>query len=78
MLTSKNRLNKLFFAKDLMFLYIMKGTKWCGPGNISKSEDDLGIFKKTDACCRTHDECPDIIEGHQTKYNLTNPNFFTR
>ncbi|XP_044749154.1 phospholipase A2-like [Coccinella septempunctata] len=57
---------------------IFPGTKWCGSGNISKSEEDLGVFKKTDACCRTHDNCPDIMAGRETKYNLTNPSFFTR
>lgn len=57
---------------------IFPGTKWCGAGNIAENEDDLGVYRDTDKCCRNHDLCPDIIEGHQTKYNLTNPNFFTR
>ncbi|XP_045464716.1 phospholipase A2-like isoform X2 [Harmonia axyridis] len=54
------------------------GTKWCGKGDIARGEEDLGLFKKTDACCRTHDNCPDFMNGHQTVHNLTNPNFFTR
>ena len=54
------------------------GTKWCGSGNIAKNPDDLGHFADTDACCRTHDQCDDIIEATQTKYNLTNPTFYTR
>jgi hypothetical protein len=55
-----------------------QGTKWCGAGNIADDENDFGEFRDTDKCCRNHDLCPDIIEGHQTKYNLTNPSFFTR
>ncbi|VEN37455.1 unnamed protein product [Callosobruchus maculatus] len=27
---------------------------------------------------KNHDFCPEIIEGYQTKYNLTNPSFYTR
>ncbi|XP_056631488.1 phospholipase A2-like [Diorhabda sublineata] len=58
--------------------FIYPGTKWCGAGNIAVNESDLGTEKETDKCCRQHDLCPDIIEGYQTKYNLTNPNFYTR
>ncbi|KAJ8944144.1 hypothetical protein NQ318_013328 [Aromia moschata] len=54
------------------------GTKWCGAGNIAENDDDLGRERDTDKCCRNHDFCPDIIEGYQTKYNLTNPSFYTR
>ncbi|CAH1366566.1 hypothetical protein MTP99_007880 [Tenebrio molitor] len=60
------------------WFFIYPGTKWCGAGNIADDENDFGEFRDTDKCCRNHDLCPDIIEGHQTKYNLTNPSFFTR
>lgn len=30
-----------------------------------------------DKCCRTHDHC-DNLAAHETKYNLTNNDFFTR
>ncbi|XP_018578351.1 phospholipase A2-like [Anoplophora glabripennis] len=58
--------------------FIYPGTKWCGAGNIAESDDDFGIHRDTDKCCRNHDYCPDIIEGFQTRYNLTNPSFYTR
>lgn len=54
------------------------GTKWCGSGNIAKDPDDLGTFAMTDACCREHDNCDDVIESMQTKHGLTNPAFYTR
>ncbi|GAB1863689.1 phospholipase A2 [Camponotus japonicus] len=57
---------------------IFPGTKWCGSGNIANSSDDLGVFAMTDACCREHDKCKDIIESMQTKYGLTNDAFYTR
>ncbi|KAK5639860.1 hypothetical protein RI129_010671 [Pyrocoelia pectoralis] len=57
---------------------IFPGTKWCGAGNISENEDDLGSSADTDKCCRTHDYCDDIIEGHETSHNLTNDAFYTR
>ncbi|XP_011136822.2 phospholipase A2 [Harpegnathos saltator] len=57
---------------------IFPGTKWCGSGNIASSQDDLGTFAMTDACCREHDECGDIIEAMQTAHGLTNPAFYTR
>ncbi|KAJ8910827.1 hypothetical protein NQ315_015562 [Exocentrus adspersus] len=58
--------------------FIYPGTKWCGAGNIAENDNDFGTHRDTDKCCRNHDFCPDIIEGYQTKYNLTNPSFYTR
>nr|XP_015833910.1 PREDICTED: phospholipase A2A isoform X1 [Tribolium castaneum] len=60
------------------WFFIFPGTKWCGAGNIAEDENDFGEFRDTDKCCRNHDLCPDIIEGYQSKHNLTNPSFFTR
>ncbi|XP_043524489.1 phospholipase A2-like [Frieseomelitta varia] len=57
---------------------IFPGTKWCGSGNIASNPDDLGKYSETDACCRNHDMCPDVIEAHGTKHGLTNPSFYTR
>ncbi|KAJ8712766.1 hypothetical protein PYW08_008070 [Mythimna loreyi] len=59
-------------------LLMFPGTKWCGPGNIAKYDDDLGIATEADACCREHDKCPDLIEGYKSSYGLTNPAFYTR
>ncbi|XP_011303323.1 phospholipase A2 [Fopius arisanus] len=57
---------------------IYPGTKWCGSGNVAENSQDLGHFPVTDACCRDHDHCNDVIEALETKYNLTNPTFYTR
>uniref|UniRef100_T1ILL8 Phospholipase A2-like central domain-containing protein n=1 Tax=Strigamia maritima TaxID=126957 RepID=T1ILL8_STRMM len=51
---------------------INPGTNWCGAGNISKSDIDLGTLAKLDSCCRTHDHCPDYINVDETKYGITN------
>ncbi|XP_063896671.1 uncharacterized protein LOC126055209 [Helicoverpa armigera] len=60
----------------LFFLRIL-GTKWCGPGDISDSYNDLGTEREADMCCRDHDKCPDFIHGGETKYDLTNDGFYT-
>lgn len=60
------------------FKLIMPGTKWCGDGNNANHINDLGTFHKTDACCRDHDLCPEMIHPGQTKYNLTNNGIITR
>lgn len=57
---------------------MLLGTKWCGAGNIAESPDDLGTYADTDKCCRAHDHCDEVIPGHETKYNLTNPSFYSR
>lgn len=60
-----------------MFVCIVAGTKWCGPGSTAANYDDLGAECEVDMCCRDHDHCDNIPAG-QTKYNLTNADFFTR
>ncbi|XP_049819242.1 phospholipase A2-like [Aethina tumida] len=70
--------NRLGEVRMPNWFFIYPGTKWCGAGNIADNNSDLGLHRDTDKCCRTHDMCPDIIGGHQTKYNLTNPSFYTR
>lgn len=57
---------------------IYPGTKWCGAGDIATNDDDLGHEKEADACCRTHDKCPDAIPAGESKYNLTNSASYTK
>ncbi|XP_074099885.1 phospholipase A2-like [Cotesia typhae] len=54
------------------FYFIVPGTKWCGQGNIAEDQLDLGVFSRTDECCRKHDNCDNYIVagGHfKTLYN---------
>ncbi|KAJ3634308.1 hypothetical protein MTP99_011195 [Tenebrio molitor] len=51
---------------------IVPGTKWCGRGDIADSEDDLGMFSETDACCREHDTCPDTILANSSRHGFRN------
>jgi secretory phospholipase A2 len=55
----------------------VSGTKWCGYRNVATSRNDLGIFEKTDACCRNHDLCPDNIHSGETKHRLLNTDSYT-
>ncbi|XP_059052955.1 phospholipase A2-like [Achroia grisella] len=64
--------------KQLRLGLVYPGTKWCGPGNIADDYDDLGTSESTDACCRSHDLCPDLIKAGETRHNLTNTAFYTR
>ncbi|XP_033180239.1 phospholipase A2-like isoform X2 [Bombus impatiens] len=57
---------------------IFPDTLWCGIGNIASGPNQLGRLKSTDACCRTHDMCPDVIEAYKKKHGLTNPAFYSR
>lgn len=68
----------LLLYLKLRITYLFLGTKWCGAGNIAENDEDFGAYKDTDKCCQAHDYCPDIIEGYETKHNLTNPSFYTR
>ncbi|XP_077564522.1 phospholipase A2-like [Haemaphysalis longicornis] len=47
-------------------------TKWCGKGNISSPQEELGSFRGTDKCCREHDHAVDFIEPRSTKYGIDN------
>eukprot|EP00795_Rhopilema_esculentum_P007511 gene7511-13291_t len=60
-------------AKKKSSILIYKGTKWCGHNDIAKSYNDLGKYRKTDMCCRTHDKhCSLRIKAFQKKYGLIN------
>lgn len=67
----------------MLFLQILsswlprsEGTKWCGPGNTASDYNDLGSQMEVDMCCRDHDHCDNIPAG-ESKYNLTNDDYFT-
>lgn len=47
----------------------MKGTLWCGAGNMARNCSDLGEFNETDSCCREHDACPYTFTINQPAYN---------
>lgn len=57
---------------------IYPGTQWCGNGNRARDAEDLGLFKRTDDCCRTHDNCSDNIPAGQSRHGLNNSGLFTR
>ncbi|XP_026461613.1 uncharacterized protein LOC113363334 [Ctenocephalides felis] len=57
---------------------IFPGTLWCGGGDKARSNEDLGRFKDTDACCREHDFCQDNILAGEEKHGLINGGLFTR
>ncbi|XP_021706146.1 uncharacterized protein LOC5568409 isoform X2 [Aedes aegypti] len=57
---------------------IYPGTVWCGDGNQAKSENDIGFFYMTDACCRAHDLCPAAIAAGEQFNRLKNNGYFTR
>ncbi|XP_049793371.1 uncharacterized protein LOC126203173 isoform X1 [Schistocerca nitens] len=59
-------------------IVVHPGTKWCGAGNVARSEDDAGVLAATDACCRRHDGCPENLAVGEQRYGLTNTCSFTR
>ncbi|KAK2578697.1 hypothetical protein KPH14_011664 [Odynerus spinipes] len=61
-----------------MFRAIYPGTLWCGAGDIAENEQDLGLFERTDACCRDHDNCFNGINAGEEKDGLLNNGIFTR
>ncbi|XP_029672875.1 phospholipase A2 phaiodactylipin-like [Formica exsecta] len=67
-----------FFEKLKEHGLIFPGTLWCGGGDIAKNENDLGLFNRTDACCRAHDNCKNDISAGDTEVNLINNGIFTR
>ncbi|XP_033330252.2 phospholipase A2 [Megalopta genalis] len=71
-------LDEIPISFDERINLIYPGTKWCGSGNVAAGPDDLGKHKESDACCREHDLCADVIEAGETKHGLTNPSFYTR
>ncbi|KAM8976405.1 protein PROCA1 [Pelodytes ibericus] len=53
------------------------GTLWCGSGNNAQSFEDLGEYKETDTCCRTHDQCEHVIHPFSYNYGYRNLRWHT-
>ncbi|XP_067911585.1 group 3 secretory phospholipase A2 [Heterodontus francisci] len=48
------------------------GTIWCGMGDSAENFADLGIFDRTDLCCREHDHCEHKISAFEYNYGMRN------
>ena len=59
-------------------MFVLSGTKWCGPGDNAKDDADLGSDIELDMCCREHDHCNMSIPVNSTKFGLTNWLRYTR
>lgn len=57
---------------------IYPGTLWCGDGNQAKYQNEVGLFRNTDICCKQHDECPAFIKSGSEFKGLRNNGHFTR
>lgn len=53
-------------------------TNWCGAGTRAANESELGIARRTDACCREHDHCPAVIRTNEFRYGFANDGKYTR
>nr|CAD7404651.1 unnamed protein product [Timema cristinae] len=59
--------------RELMDIFRVPGTKWCGKGNMAMKYTHLGGFNKADKCCRVHDTaCPFYISAFEERYGLFN------
>lgn len=57
---------------------IYPGTLWCGDGTHAKYQNEVGLFRNTDICCKQHDECPAFIKSGSEFKGLRNTGLFTR
>ena len=62
----------------LHVVWFCSGTKWCGPGDIAQSYDELGALVDVDKCCRAHDHCPIKVKGFASAHGLMNLSFYTK
>ncbi|XP_058445431.1 uncharacterized protein LOC131426591 [Malaya genurostris] len=76
--STKSSIASLFDQFKQRIKAIYPGTVWCGDGNQAKSENDIGFFYMTDACCRAHDLCPMSVSAGDRFDRLKNNGFFTR
>ncbi|XP_065345638.1 group 3 secretory phospholipase A2-like isoform X2 [Cloeon dipterum] len=56
---------------------IAPGTAWCGHGDSANKLRNLGVFARTDKCCRRHDHCPLLIGGFESRFGYFNFRPFT-
>ena len=48
-------------------------SQWCGVGNIAATnQSDIGIYQRTDLCCRAHDKCPIKLRPFKHGFGLFN------
>ncbi|XP_036382157.1 group 3 secretory phospholipase A2-like [Megalops cyprinoides] len=57
--------------------WIFPGTLWCGTGTKAIDYEEIGMFEKTDKCCREHDHCKNTIPAFRVNYGVFNSNLFT-
>ncbi|XP_051176424.1 uncharacterized protein LOC127291378 [Leptopilina boulardi] len=60
------------------FQAIYPGTLWCGAGHLATNSEEVGFFKVTDACCRSHDNCSYSLQAGRSNKGLRNDGVFTR
>ncbi|XP_063216562.1 uncharacterized protein LOC134527637 isoform X2 [Bacillus rossius redtenbacheri] len=59
--------------RELMDIFRVPGTRWCGKGQTAVKYTQLGGFDGADKCCRVHDTaCPFFISAFEEKYGLFN------
>ncbi|XP_065658373.1 phospholipase A2 phaiodactylipin-like [Hydra vulgaris] len=56
---------------------ILIGTRYCGHGNNSKSDDERGFLNELDECCYEHDKCKLSIEAGKFRWGLHNTKDYT-
>ncbi|KAL2079560.1 hypothetical protein ACEWY4_025304 [Coilia grayii] len=56
---------------------IFPGTLWCGTGSKAHDYQQLGMFQRTDQCCREHDHCSSVIRSFTVNFGVFNHNLYT-
>uniref|UniRef100_H3BFR1 phospholipase A2 n=1 Tax=Latimeria chalumnae TaxID=7897 RepID=H3BFR1_LATCH len=52
--------------------WTIPGTLWCGAGDVAENFTQLGVFDKTDLCCRDHDHCSYRLSAFEYNYGTRN------
>lgn len=81
-LKEQMQLSHRLFERSIFYFLLLAifcaGTKWCGPGDVAQSYDDLGALIEVDKCCRAHDHCPIKVKGFASAHGLMNLSFYTK